>query len=84
MARWLKDNTKHFGRMSMELVNELAQLMFVIPASQGGGTFRKGETIVGKGVKPRLIYVVYSGSVRACSLIQSFPSKAESNQQLQL
>ena len=82
MARWLKDNTKHFGRMSMELVNELAQLMFVIPHSQGGGTFSKGETIVCKGVKPRLIYVVYSGSVRACSLIQNYPSKAESNRQL--
>ena len=33
VAKWLKENTKHFGRMSMELVKELAQLMFVIPES---------------------------------------------------
>ena len=62
--------------MSLELVLELAQIIFVIPLSQGGGTFKQGQTVVGKSVKPRIIYIVYSGSVRKCSLIHNLPERA--------
>ena len=39
---------------------------------------------MGKGVKPRLIYVIYSGTVRACNLIQNFPkaNRLQSHQKL--
>ena len=42
VADWLRSNTKHFGRMSMECVKEIAQLTFTIPESQGSGTFTQG------------------------------------------
>ena len=61
--------------MSLELVKQLAKITFVIPLSQGGGTFRKGQTIVGKGVKPRIIYIVYEGVIRKCSLSPKFQEK---------
>lgn len=36
VADWLRSKTKHFGRMSPDLVRELAQLTFALPDSLGG------------------------------------------------
>ena len=56
--------------MSPELVQELSQLMFVIPKSQGGGILEEGKTVLCRQVKPRLIYIVYSGAIRECTLMK--------------
>ena len=71
MAKWLDKNCPLAAVKPFELVRDLARLTFAIPDSQGGGTFKQGQTIICKGVKPRLLYVVYEGQVRECSLISS-------------
>ena len=59
VAQWLRKNTKHFGRMSLELVKELSQLTFSLPAALGGGVFSRGDVIACKGLQARMIYIVY-------------------------
>ena len=72
VADWLRSKTKHFGRMSPDLVRELAQLTFALPDSLGGSQYRNGELIACKGLKSRLIFIVFEGTVRQCTLLNDF------------
>ena len=38
----------------------------------GGSRYKHGELIACKGLKSRLIYIVYEGSVRSCSILSDF------------
>ena len=59
-------------------MKEVAQLVFAIPDSIGGGTYQKGQPILVKNIKPRVIYIVYSGSVRECIQFEDMKQKPNS------
>ena len=69
VIEWLEAKSKQFATYSPALLKEVAQLLFVIPEIQGGGTFQQGQPILCKNVKSRLIYMVYSGKVSECMLM---------------
>ena len=54
-------------------------MTFVVPKVQGGGRFRKGEVIINRGIRPKVIFVVYEGQVRQCRLVE-----AEKNTKLRI
>ena len=58
--------------MSPVLAKELAKIASVIPMEHGGGVYKKGWPILGRGVKPRLIYILYEGSIRHCTMVHKF------------
>ena len=69
MAAWLTKHSKFFSQMTPELALELAKLVFVIPNAGGGGFFEQGQPVICRGVRPRMIYIVYEGKLRRCTML---------------
>ena len=44
--------------------------MFVVPKIQGGGHYKKGEAIINKNTKPKVIMILYEGMARECHLME--------------
>ena len=66
---WLYRNSKHFARMPYDLLFSISQQTFVVPNVQGGGLYRKGEALINRNIKPKVLMIVYEGEVRQCKLI---------------
>ena len=78
---WLLKKSKHFRQMPGDCVEALAKLVFLPPVSQGAGIFKRGKPIIMRGLRPKVIYIVFDGTVRRCSILkdEDYRFKREEN-----